>query len=71
MFRLLAVTAALVLGASPSHSTMAGKWYTHNLCEAKTMQGATATFRCKLNQKCCFNQLTGHRSYFPITAICF
>ncbi len=71
MYRLLPVTIALVLAAASPHAAMAGKRYTHNLCKAKTIQGATVTFRCKLNRKCCFNQLTGQRSCVPKTAICF
>jgi dolichol kinase len=71
MFRLLAFTAVLALAASASHSAMAGKRYTHNLCKAKTIQGTTVTFRCKLSQKCCFNQMTGQKSCVPKNAICF
>ncbi len=66
MFRLLAFTAVLALAAFRVALCDGCKRGTHTTSARQTaIQGTTVTFRCKLSQKCCFNQMTGQKSCVP------
>ncbi len=70
MIRLILLSATCAFIAATSISAQAGKRYTHNLCRAVTTQGQPVTFRCRLNQKCCFDQLTNQRFCVSKSATC-
>lgn len=70
MIRMTLFLATCAMIAATSFSAQAGKRYTHNLCRAVTTQGQPVTFRCRLSQKCCFDQLTNQRYCVSKAATC-
>lgn len=56
MVRSIAFALALAC-ASVSFTGAADAGYKHKLCKATTLTGKKVTFKCKADQRCCYNKL--------------
>lgn len=64
MIRTIVFAAALafVAGGALAPVAEAGSHYKHKLCKATTLDGKPVTFKCKADQKCCYNKLLNEKS---------
>jgi hypothetical protein len=64
MIRTIALATALSLAAAaPFASTVeAGGHYKHKLCKATTLEGKSISFKCKIDEKCCYNKLLNEKN---------
>ena len=61
MIRLILLSATFAVIAAAPFSAQAGKRYTYNLCRAMTPQGQPITFKCRLDQRCCYAQISNQK----------
>lgn len=64
MIRTILFAAALAFVATGTFAPVAeaGSHHKHKLCKATTLEGKPITFKCKANQKCCYNKLLNEKS---------
>jgi hypothetical protein len=70
MIRLILLSATFAVIAAAPFSAQAGKRYTHNLCRAMTPQGQPITFKCRLDQRCCYAQISNQKYCVSKSATC-
>lgn len=54
---LIAIALALAATAPIAGNAEAGKTYKHKLCKAEDLTGKKITFKCKIDQRCCYSKL--------------
>ncbi len=70
MIRAFTIAAALAFVVAAPLTAEAGKKFTHNVCKATSLDGKPVTYKCKLDQKCCYGKLTGAKDCAPKSAVC-
>lgn len=69
---ILAIAAAAALSfAIPSGmEAVAAKKPMNKLCAGQTLGGAKVTFKCKADEKCCFDAVMGSGTCVAATGVC-
>lgn len=64
MIRTIALAAAFAFAAAApfAPTAEAGGHYKHKLCKATSLEGKPVTFKCRIDQKCCYNKLLNEKN---------
>ena len=66
----LAVTLSLMLVAPASFEAEAAKKPKNKQCMATQLDGKKVSFKCKSDEKCCFDSITNKGNCLPANGIC-
>jgi hypothetical protein len=70
-FALLGFALALAMALPMGFEAEAGKKkMKHNACKGQTLTGQSVTWKCKLDEKCCFGAVTGMGTCAPKSGMC-
>lgn len=69
-FALLGFALALAMALPMGFEAEAGKKKTYNACKGQTLTGQKVSWKCKLDEKCCFGPVTGMGTCAPKSGMC-